>query len=167
MQKNLLKYCVRSGAIWCHCRHLSKVNCFDRWTTKFVHRQEASDYKSISVSSHTQTTSQTWGNFLKFSPFYQRRVRRIHTWLRNPTTERLSHLAVIAMHTNAVTIDRSVVCKKFVALYPRRMTASSFWPTRLIRCSINFISSIYGVSRVCSVTVSSSSSLNRHVLGQK
>ena len=33
-QKNLLKYCVRSGAIWCHCRHLSKVNCFDRWTTK-------------------------------------------------------------------------------------------------------------------------------------
>ena len=33
--------------------------------------------------------------------------------------------AVIAVHANAVTIDRSVVCEKFVALHPRRMTASS------------------------------------------
>ena len=33
--------------------------------------------------------------------------------------------AVIAVHANAVTIDRSVVCQKFVALHPRRMTASS------------------------------------------
>jgi len=34
-------------------------------------------------------------------------------------TERLSDLAVIAMYG-----DRSVVCGKFVALHPRRMTAS-------------------------------------------
>ena len=34
-------------------------------------------------------------------------------------TERLSDLAVIAMHG-----DRNVVCGKFVALHPRRMTAS-------------------------------------------
>ena len=33
--------------------------------------------------------------------------------------------AVIAVHANAVTIDRSVGCEKFVALHPRRMTASS------------------------------------------
>ena len=34
-------------------------------------------------------------------------------------TERLSDLAVIAMYG-----DRDVVCGKFVALHPRRMTAS-------------------------------------------
>ena len=33
--------------------------------------------------------------------------------------------AVIAVHANAVTIDRSVGCEKFVALHPRRMTVSS------------------------------------------
>ena len=53
-------------------------------------------------------------------------IRRIHTWLRNTmTTERLSDLAVIAKHAKAVTIDRSVVSEKFVALHPTRMTASS------------------------------------------
>ena len=41
------------------------------------------------------------------------------------TTERLSDLAVIAKHAKAVTIDRSVVSEKFVALHPTRMTASS------------------------------------------
>ena len=35
-------------------------------------------------------------------------------------TERLSNLAVIAMYG-----DRSVVCGKFVALHPTRMTAAS------------------------------------------
>ena len=53
-------------------------------------------------------------------------IRRIHTWLRNTmTTERLSDLAVIAKHAKAVTIDRSVVSEKFVALHPTRMTGSS------------------------------------------
>ena len=53
-------------------------------------------------------------------------IRRIHNWLRNTMTiERLSDLAVIAVHTKAVTVGRSVVCEKFVALNPRRMTASS------------------------------------------
>ena len=33
--------------------------------------------------------------------------------------------AVVAVHANAVTIDRSVICEKFVALHPRRITASS------------------------------------------
>ena len=38
-------------------------------------------------------------------------------WVRNQmTTERLSDLAVIAMHANTVTIDRRLVYKKFVAL---------------------------------------------------
>ena len=53
-------------------------------------------------------------------------IRRIYTWFRNTmTTERLPHLAVIALHGKAVPIDRSVVCEKFVALHPRRMTVSS------------------------------------------
>ena len=48
------------------------------------------------------------------------------TWLRNTmTTERLSDFAVISVHANAFTIDRSVGCEKFVALHPRRMMASS------------------------------------------
>ena len=33
--------------------------------------------------------------------------------------------AVIALHAKAVTTDRSVVCEKFVALHPTRMTESS------------------------------------------
>ena len=41
------------------------------------------------------------------------------------TNKRLSDLAVITMHANVVTIDRSVVCEKFVALHPRRMTPST------------------------------------------
>ena len=41
------------------------------------------------------------------------------------TTERLSDLAVIAMHANVVIIDRNVVCEEIVALHPRRMTAST------------------------------------------
>ena len=54
------------------------------------------------------------------------RIRRIHTWLRNTMTiERLSDLTVIAVHAKAATIDRSVVCQKFVVLHPRQMTASS------------------------------------------
>ena len=45
-------------------------------------------------------------------------IRRIYTWLRNTmTTERLSNLAIITMHANAVTIDKCVVCEKIVALH--------------------------------------------------
>ena len=104
-------------------------------------RQEALDYESISVSSllakHTDNIFYPkTGELLKFlavlpmgSMELERSfscIRRIHTWLRNiMTIERLSDLAVIAMHANAVTIDRSVVCEKFVALHPRRMMVST------------------------------------------
>ena len=55
-------------------------------------------------------------------------MRRILTWLRIiMIIERLSDLAVIATYAYAVTIHSSVVCKKFVALQPRRMTASSLF----------------------------------------
>ena len=50
----------------------------------------------------------------------------IYIWVCNKmTTERLSDLAVIAMHANTVTIDRRLAYEKFVALLPRRMMASS------------------------------------------
>ena len=55
-------------------------------------------------------------------------ILRIHALgfaMTTMTTERLSDLAIIAMHAKAVIIDKSVVCEKFVALHPRRMTASS------------------------------------------
>ena len=53
-------------------------------------------------------------------------IRRIRSWILNTmATERLSDLVVIAMNENAVTIKRSVVCEKFVAPHPRRITASS------------------------------------------
>lgn len=32
-QWKLVKYFMRSGAIWCNFHHLSKVNCFAGWTT--------------------------------------------------------------------------------------------------------------------------------------
>ena len=53
-------------------------------------------------------------------------IRRIHTWLRNTMTiERLSDLTVIAMHANTVTIDKRLVCDKFMAQHFRRMTTHS------------------------------------------
>lgn len=54
-------------------------------------------------------------------------VRRIHTWLRGTmTTERLSDLAVIAMHCHSlVRINRDQVCDKYIAMHPRRMMAAS------------------------------------------
>ena len=53
------------------------------------------------------------------------RVHALGFAMTTMTTERLSDLAIIAMHAKAVIIDKSVVCEKFVALHPRRMTASS------------------------------------------
>ena len=111
-----------------------------RWMNHWK-RQEASDYESISVCSllakHADNiffpNVRELLKILAVLPMGSTEVERsfsciwrIHTWLRNTmTTERLSDLAVIAMHANAVTIDRSVVCEKFVALHPRRMTAST------------------------------------------
>ena len=118
------------------CRHLSKVTNCVGWK-----RQEACRIVNPSRSPHRQTTrrQQLLPNereLLKIlTVLYMESTeaeksfscfRRIHNWLRNTmTTERLSDLAVIAMHAKAVTIDRSVVCEKFVALHPRQMTASS------------------------------------------
>ena len=104
-------------------------------------RQEALDYESFSVSSllakHADNiyfpNVRELLKILAVLPMGSTDVersfsciRRIHTWLRNTmTTECLSDLAIIAIQANAVTIDRSVVCEKFVALHPRRMTAST------------------------------------------
>jgi hypothetical protein len=44
-------------------------------------------------------------------------VRRIHTWLRSTmTTERLSDLALIAMHSHFVFITREQVCERYIAM---------------------------------------------------
>ena len=78
--------------------------------------------------------------FLKFSPFCLWGARKrtdhfslvfggsIYIWVRNKmTTERLSDLAVIAMHANTVTIDSRLIYEKCVALLPRRMMPSSLF----------------------------------------
>lgn len=53
-------------------------------------------------------------------------VRRIHTWLRSRmTTDRLSDLAVIAMHCHSIHIDRDKVYNKYMAIHPRRMMSAS------------------------------------------
>ena len=93
-------------------------------------------------------------------------IRRIHTWLHNTmTTERLSNLAIITMHANAVTIDRSVVCEKIVALHTldewRRL---HFWPTRSERYFNKLLFLLF--CGVYSVTVSKSSFPSRYGLGQ-
>lgn len=147
---------MRSGAIWCHCHHFSKVN----WK-----RQDASDYESISVSSlfakeADKSFSQNVWELLKFSPSclcgaqVERSISciwRIHIWLHNTmTSERPSDLAVIAMCANAVTILRSIVCQKFVTLHPRRKTASTLLAARVIRYFLSASASFFFVtSRVC------------------
>ena len=51
---------------------------------------------------------------------------RLHTWLRSTmTTERLSDLAVIAMHSNAVCLETEQICCAFMELHPRKMLGSS------------------------------------------
>ena len=50
----------------------------------------------------------------------------VRTWLRSTmTTEKLSDLAVIAMHCHTVRIHRDQVCDKYMAMHPRRMMSAS------------------------------------------
>ena len=85
-------------------------------------------------------------------------IQRSHTWFSNTmTTKRPSGLAVIAMHPNAVTIDRSVVCEKFVALHPRQITAST-----LLADWVSKVSSSSSSASSASSSSSSSSSSNFH-----
>ena len=111
-----------------------------RWMNHWK-RQAVSDYESISVSSllanhaddiffpNVRELLKDLAILPMGSTEAERSfscIRRIHTWLRNTmTTKRLSDLAVIGMHANTVAIDRRLVCEKFVAQHPRRMTASS------------------------------------------
>lgn len=92
-------------------------------------RQAALDYESILVSSllakHADDIFSNVRELLKILAIlpmgstkaerYFSCIRRVHTWLRNTmTTEPLSDLAVIGMHANTVSIDRRLVCEKFV-----------------------------------------------------
>ena len=56
------------------------------------------------------------------------------------------------MHANAVIINRNIVCKKFVVLHPRQMTASSFFVEEVIKV---FLLALFlllcGVSKFCSL----------------
>lgn len=55
-------------------------------------------------------------------------LRRIHNWLRNTlATEKLSDLAVIAMHGHEVPISKVDICKRYMDKHPRRMMASSLF----------------------------------------
>ena len=109
-----------------------------RWMNHWK-QQPASDYESISVFSqnrqHAENIFPNVREIFAVLPMESTEVerpfsfmRRILTWLRIiMIMERLSDLAVIATYAYAVTIHSSVVCKKFVALQPRRMTASSLF----------------------------------------
>ena len=130
---------MTGGAVsLCYSRHLSKVeNCFDEWTTG----SKASDYESISVSSQNRQHAKNIFvpnvrellEILAFLPMESTEVERSFSFMQRiltrlrilMITERLSDLAFIGTYANTVTIDRSVVCEKFVALHPRRMKASS------------------------------------------
>ena len=54
-------------------------------------------------------------------------LRRLHTWLRSTmTTDRLSDLSVIAMHSNTmVALEKDRICRAFMELHPRRLTEPS------------------------------------------
>ena len=153
---------MTGGAVWCYSRHLSKAgNCFYEWTTG----SKASDYESISASSQNRQHAKNIVpnvrellEILAVLPMESTEVersfsfiRRILTWLRIlMITERLSDLAFIGTYANTVTIDRSVVCEKFVALHPRWMKASSLldeasissilWRFKTMQCySVQFV----------------------------
>jgi len=60
-------------------------------------------------------------------------VRRIHTWLRSSmATERLSDLAVIAMHAFEIPVSREAICRRYVAQHTRRMQSGSLFADELI-----------------------------------
>ena len=126
------------------------------WTTR-SDRQIESDYESILVSSllakYADNIFPNVRKLLKLFAFLPMGSLEIHTWLCNTmTTEWLSDLAVITMHANTVTINRNVVCKKFVVLHPRQMTASSFFVEEVIKV---FLLALFlllcGVSKFCSL----------------
>ena len=55
-------------------------------------------------------------------------LRRLHKWLRNTMkTDRLSDLAVIAMHGYTIPITCEQICKRFIAVHHRRMQRSSLF----------------------------------------
>jgi hypothetical protein len=55
-------------------------------------------------------------------------MRRLHTWLRSTmSTERMTDLAVIAMHGHTIRLDKIQICQRFMALHPRRMKAASLF----------------------------------------
>lgn len=55
-------------------------------------------------------------------------VRRVHTWLRSTmSTERLGNLAVLAMNGHLVPLNTEEICKRFMVIHPRRMSASSLF----------------------------------------
>ena len=60
-----------------------------------------------------------WIGWLAWSPFRTAHLKKINT--RTQKTE----IRAIAMHANAWIIDKTILCEKFVALHPRRMTTSS------------------------------------------
>ena len=155
---------MASGAVWCYSRHLSQVgNCFDKWTTG----SKASDYESISVSSQNRQHAKnifvpkvrellqnsrrsSYGKHGVEGSFSF--IRKILTWLPILTYDHRTTLrfGLHRHYANAVTIDRSVVCEKFVALHPRRMKASSLldeasissilWRFKTMQCySLQFV----------------------------
>ncbi|KAG1666870.1 repressor of the inhibitor of the protein kinase [Nymphon striatum] len=54
-------------------------------------------------------------------------VRRIHSWLRSSmSTDRLSDLCVIAMHSN-IPVSTEEIVNRFITLHPRRMQGQSLF----------------------------------------
>ena len=164
------KPCIRGGATWCYSRHLSKLgNCFDEWTTgSNRQRRIMNPYRSPHRTDNTQTTSspQTEGtskNSRRFAHgkygggkvilLYSEDTYLLGFGKQWPPNDFQIWPSSPCMATETLFVGNLWRCTldEWRRLY--------FWTTHLflLFCS---------VSSICTVTVSNSSLLNRHVLEQ-
>ena len=155
---------MKSGTIWYSPRYLSLVrNCFHEWTNgsdrqRRIMNPSRSPHRHITRRQHLLPKRE--GTSKNSRHFASGKHGGVATqWPRNDSQIWPSSLA---MYANAVTIDRSVACEKFVALHPRRMTASLL----LADCRlVGYFFTLYFFYFVAFQEFTMLQSPNRHVLG--
>ena len=169
---------MRSGAIWYSSRHLSKVrNCFDNEPMEATGNAGLLIHLGSPHGHNTQTTSssQTWGNVAKFSPFCFWKARRWRglfssisedPYLASQRNDRGTTLRFGRHRRPCIQMQLPSIEAWFVRnLWPctldewRRLC---FWPTRLV----GYFFTLYFFYFVAFQEFTMLQSPNRHVLGQ-
>ena len=173
----LLKYCMRSGAIWYSSRHLSKIrNCFDEWTNgsnrqRRIINPSRSPHKHITRIQHLPKREGTSKNSRHFASgkhgggdvifFYSEDL-----YLASQRNDRGTTLRFGRHRRPCMQMPLPSIGAWFVRnLWPctldewRRLC---FWPTRLVGYFFTF----YFFYFVAFQEFTMLQSPNRHVLGQ-